>query len=153
MRLKITTALIILMGGLLFSSSCSKDEETLIEPIKTTITTSIDGTTWKTEDVISIKSGGEYFITAIKGDESLIIRIPEITADTFVISTGNPTAAVYSLDDTDPIKIYNAGSGSVIITKVNATDFDATFSFSTKNAIGQKKEFTNGNMIKITIPL
>lgn len=152
MKFKITTSLVILMSGLLFTSSCSKDAETIIEPIVTTVTTSIDGTTWKTEEVFSTKSGGEYFITAIKGDENLIIRLPEITADTFVISTGNPTAATYSMDLTDPLKIYAAGSGSIIITKVNATDFDATFSFSTKNAINQKKEFTNGNMIKISIP-
>ena len=153
MRLKITTALVILMGGLLFSSSCSKDEEILIEPIKTTVTASIDGTTWKTEEVFSTKTGGEYYITAVKGDENLVIRLPEIKADTFVISTGNPTAATYYMDPTDPLKIYAAGSGSVIITKVNANDFDATFSFSAKNAMNQKKEFTNGNMLKITIPL
>ena len=152
MKFKITSIALLLMGGLVFVSSCKEDEENVIEPLKTTINVDIDGVAWKTEQVVTIKNGSDYVITATKDLESLVLVLPEISADTFYVNSGDGTDATYYIDPSDPQKVYYASSGTIIITQVNTNDFYADFSLNTKNAINQKKIFTNGKMVKITIP-
>ena len=151
MNSKLTFLTILLFGGLIFTSSCKK-EDTPDEPIPTTINVKIDGTDWKTTKVVSGRAGSDFTFLATKGTETLLITIPEISVDTFLIDGTTSTAARYAIDLNDPIKTFYAGSGSIIIESIKGTQFQAIFNLNTKNAIGSKKIFTAGHMVNMEIP-
>jgi len=151
MKSKITFLAAFLIGGLLFTSSCTK-EEAVPEPIPSTINVLLDGSQWKTTTIVSAKDGSNYTFLATKGDESLLITLPALTVDTFLVDGTTATAGRYTTDLSDPIKTYYAGSGSIEITSIKNNQFQAVFNLNTKNAIGAKKIFTKGYMTNIVTP-
>ena len=151
MKSKLTCLSALLIGGLLVTSGCKK-EETVSEPTPTTINALLDGATWKTTNVTSAKGGSNFTFLAVKGAESLLITLPAIAVDTFLIDGTTATAGRYTTDLSDPIKTFYAGSGSIEITSIKNNQFQAVFNLNTKNAMSQKKIFTKGYMTNIVIP-
>ena len=151
MNSKIKFFTLVLMGGLLFSTGCKKDDPTP-EITPATINVSLDGSQWTTTNVVSAKDGSNFTFLATKGEESLLITLPALTVDTFLVDGTTSTAGRYTTDLSDPIKTFYAGSGSIEITSIKNNQFQAVFNLNTKSAMGQKKIFTKGYMTNIVIP-
>ena len=144
---------LFLMGGLLFTSSCKKEAEEIVASITKNIAVSIDGESWKTETVTTVKSNNKYFITALKGTEQLIFSLKDLAVGTYAIDLSNNTAVF--TNGTDPVKnIFSAGSGEVKITAIikDGKEFEGTFNLVTINASGDVKIFTGGTMTNVLIP-
>ena len=153
MKVKGTFLTLFLMGGLLFNSSCKKTEEAIVDAIKPEISASIDGTAFKTTTINVIKNNGKYTVSAVKGNESILMTITDVTVGKYPFDLTN-NSAIYS-NGTGVENQYIAGTnGELEITAVikDVKEFEGTFHFVGVNSKVETKAITNGIIINANIP-
>lgn len=120
------------------AGSCKKDSNDDDTPAATTkMSCKVGGTAWNSSIRITQKVDNKFFITGTSMDGKIItITIIGDTPKTYNLATGQVEfAATYSTSAT-ATDIYTAISGTVVLTKVDATNkkISGTFQFSALKA-------------------
>jgi len=153
MRVKSTLFTFVLIGGLFFSSSCKKTEETIIEPIKPGISANIDGALWTADTFSVTKAGGIYTVSAFKDEQSIIMVIEDLKVGTYPFNITD-NSAVYSTGSDIENQYIGGVNGELEVTAIinSGKEFEGQFNFIGINSNARVKSITQGSIIMVTIP-
>lgn len=142
-----------LMGSLFFSSSCKKTEEAIVVPIMPEISANIDGELWKADTFTVTKSGGIYTVSAIRGEQSIIMVIEDLKVGKYPFDITD-NSAVYITGPNVEDQYIGGVNGELEVTAIikSGKEFEGQFNFIGINNNARVKSITQGSIIDVTIP-
>jgi len=132
----------------IFISGCAKDEKDPIEPPPSGGNTSFGEFKWTPSSGTEIRSDSAYYIpsfnniVAYKGNSTIDIVLSSLVAGTYTISSSQGNTLEYYTGSA----VYNATSGSVVITTNTGSRLSGTF-----NAGFQGQPSINGQFNNIPV--
>ncbi len=139
MKTKIKFLGIALLGLLIFSTSCEKEEEIVEEILGVTFTVSVTGDdVYKSATAQGKMIGNSFVIESDKSDKEIKLYIPKFEKGTYYFDD-TLNYATYTYHKEDPAKIYNSEESSAFYIKItnihsDGVKFDGEFSFTARDA-------------------
>ncbi|MCK5856781.1 MAG: hypothetical protein KAG64_04785 [Bacteroidales bacterium] len=151
MKTKITIFAFLLFGGLLLSTSCEKAVDKLLEKITPDLSTEIDGTVWKTHNVLAFDTDSGFTVTAAEDSTYFAFAINEFKNGKYPIN--NINVATYTFGESFNIFVASEGEIEVSEAEDNGGNFNMKFHFKAFNIAGDSVMITNGVAKNIINPL
>jgi len=152
MKVKITLISLFLFGLMVFSQSCKKTTEELIDNITPTFSAEVDGVVWKTNSVIALKTDTAFVTTATEDSTLFILSVKAFKNGKFTID-GTNAIATYSNDNSANLYIATRGEIEVLEAEDHGGNFNMKFHFTAFNLNGDSVVVTNGDSKNIVNPL
>ena len=139
MKTRVRLIGLALLGMLIISTSCKKEEDKVEERLGThfTVTTS-DGGSWTADAPSGKIEGGSFVIKGSKDGKEVVLTIKEFVKAKYSFDNSS-NHATYTPDKSDASKLYSSSISAdnyveIINIHTNGTTFDGTFSFLSMNA-------------------
>ena len=148
----------ILLVGVFFTISCKKDSKiTDVINLSASMKAKVNGTQWTALTRVTTVQGSNLIVngTGSLGSDVLNVTIFGTTPGTYTLSTTAPVStqfsATYTNDTGNTDSLYTAYTGTVTITKFDATSkrVSGTFSFTAKNLALVTKTITEGSFTEL----
>ena len=134
MKTKIGFIGLALLGMLIISTSCKKEEDKVEETIGISfaVTTS-DGVNWTTSSVTAKMEGNSFVIKAVKDNKEVVLTIKDFSKGTYRFDD-TENHATYTPDNSNAANLYTSSESTdnyVEITNIHTdgVKFDGKFSF------------------------
>ena len=154
MKTKFSILIVLVITGLLVSSSCKKAIEKIEESITPTFAATIDGHKFETESVVAIKSDTAIGIMAQKDSINIMLGFKEFKNGKYEIKPlGDDAFATYAPGQSTPLYLAVSGEIEVIEAEDKGLNFDIKFHFMAINAYADTIYVTDGVGKNIVNPI
>ncbi len=139
MKTKIKFLGLALLGLLIFSTSCEKEEEIVEEILGVKFTVSVTGDDTYTSATAQGKIiGNSFVIESDKSDKEIKLYIPKFEEGTYYFDD-SLNYATFTYHKEDPAKIYNSSKSNAFFIKIvrihsDGVKFDGEYSFTALDA-------------------